>query len=173
MKRVVCLMVMIILTLVPCSCVNGGVTMFFGDNDNRLADARMEELFDAVKRQNKGAIKELFSEKAIDEAGDVDSKIDHLLSFVQGKLVSWDRDGSSMVLDTVKYGNKKKQLITWYTLYTDEQNYLVFLVDYPIDKIDSKNVGLYSIRILRAENENKLEGTVEEWVIPGIYILDN
>ena len=173
MKKAVCLTVIIILTLVLSSCVKGGPTMFFSDKNDKFADTRMEELFDAIKQQNKDGIKELFSEKAIDVAGDIDIEIDHLLSFVQGKLVSWNRDESPIVFDSVKYGNEKKQLVTWYTLDTDEQNYLVLLVDYPIDTIDSKNAGLYSIRILRAEDENKLVGTWEEWVIPGICILGN
>ena len=173
MKKAVCLTAIIVLTLMLSSCVKGDSTVFFIDKNNNFADTRMEELFDALKQQNRDVIKEIFSEKAVNETGKIDIQIEHLLSFIQGKLVSWNRDESPIVFDSVEYGNKKKQLVTWYTLSTDEQNYLVLLVDYPIDTIDPKNAGLYSIRILRAEDENKLAGTWEEWVIPGIYIMNN
>lgn len=147
--------------------------MLFSDKNNKFAETRMEEVFDAIKQKNKDAIRGMFSENAVNEAGELDAEIDRLLSFVQGNLVSWSMDESPIVFDSTEYGSKKKQLVTWYTLNTDEQNYSVFLVDYPIDTIDPKNVGLYSMRILRTEDENKLSGTWEEWVIPGIYILDN
>ena len=146
--------------------------MFFSDKDNDLADICMEQLFNAIKQQNKDAVKETFSQKALEKAEDIDISIDYLLSFVQGKVVSWNRDESSTVFDSVEAEGKTKQLVTWYTLDTDKQTYLILLIDYPIDTIDPANVGLYSIRILRAEDEDKLVGTWEEWMIPGIYIVD-
>jgi len=169
----VCLTMAIILTLVLSSCMKGDSTVFFSDKDNDFADARMEQLFNAVKWRNKDDIKEMFSKKAIEKAEAIDIGVDCLLSFIQGEVVSWNRDESPMVFDSVENGGKTKQLVTWYTLDTDEQSYFVLLVDYPVDSIDPENVGLYLIRILRVEDENKLVGTWEEWVIPGIYILDN
>lgn len=173
MKKAIYLTLAIVLTLVLCSCTKGESTMFFIDKDNALADARMEQLFNAIKLQNNDALKELFSKKTVEKTGNIDAGIDDLLSFMQGEVVSWNRDDLPFVEDTVEDGCKTKLLETWYTLDTDEQSYLVLLVDYPIDTIDPENEGLYAIRILRTEYENKLVGTLEDWVIPGVYILDN
>ncbi len=173
MKNIVCLLVIIVLVLVFSSCEKGDFNTFFCDKNNKLADTRMEELFDAIKHKNGDVIKKMFSEKAVNEAGELDVEIEDLLSFVQGKVASWSRDESPIVFDSNEEGGKKKQLVTWYTLNTDEQSYLVFLVDYPMDTIDPKNNGLYSIRILKAEDEGNLLGTWEEWVIPGVYVMNN
>ncbi len=173
MKRMLAVLMVVIMIFSFSSCASVKVSSPFRDKDIEQADARMEQLFGEIKQQNKEGLKELFSEKAIDEAENINIEIDDFLSFVQGEVVSWNRDDSPTVYDVVEQGSKSKQLITWYTLDTDEQNYLVLLVDYPIDTINPENAGLYSIRILKAEDENKLVGFVEDWVIPGIYILDN
>ena len=173
MKRILAVLIVVIMIFSFSSCANVKVISPFTDKDIEQADARMEQLFDEIKQQNKDGLKELFSEKAIDDTENINIEIDDFLSFVQGKVVSWSRDESPIVFDSVENGNKTKQLVTWYTLDTDEQSYLILLVDYPIDTINSENAGLYSIRILKAEDENKLVGTWEDWVIPGIYILDN
>lgn len=145
---------------------------FFEDKDTRLVNTRMEQLFNAIKEQDKNALKEAFSQKALAETEDIDVGIDGLLSFVQGEVVSWSRDESLVVLDSVEYGEKTKQLSGWYGLETTEQTYLIFLVDYPVDTMNVENEGLYSLMIIEAEDENKLTGTWEDWTIAGINIPD-
>lgn len=145
--------------------------MFFGDKDNELADARMEQVFIAIKEQNKNALKELFSKKAIEESENIDADIEKLLCFIQGNVVSWNRDETPIVFDSAENGSITKQLITWYYLSTQEQNYLLLLVDYPIDTIDPENVGVYAMRILKEEDENKLTGALEDCVVPGVCIF--
>jgi hypothetical protein len=147
--------------------------MLFGDKDNNLADARMEQVFEAIKEHDKNAVRAIFSPKAITEADNFDAGVDFLLSFVTGEVVSWSRDESPVVSDVVENSRKTKQLLTWYTLETEEHKYLVFLVDYPIDTVNPENEGLYSLRIIREEDEENLVGTMEEWIIPGIYVLDD
>ena len=173
MKKAVCFTMTLVMIFVLCSCMKGVSTVLFGDRDNELADARMEQLFDVLKLHNNDAVKELFSGRAAGNAEDLDGCIDRLRSFVQGEVVSWDREESPMVYDSTEAGGKTKRLVTWYTLDTEEQTYLVLLVDYPIDTIDPQNAGLYAILVLRAEDESKLEGTWEDWVIPGVSILED
>lgn len=172
MKKSICLIIILILILTLSSCIKGTPTSFLIDSDNELADTRIEQLFNAIKEQDKVALKETFSQKAIEEAKDIDDELDELLSFIQGEVVSWSRDESPVAIDTVEYGKKTKQLEFWYNLKTNEQTYLIFLVDYPIDTIESENEGLYSLRILKIEDERKLTGTWDDWTIPGVYILN-
>ena len=174
MKKAIFLTAIIFLTTaLLCSCVKSDSIPFFADKDSAFADACMEELYDAIKHQDAENIKAIFSKKSINEAIEMDMKIDNLLSFVQGELISWHRDESPIVFDTVEYGRKTKQLVTWYNLNTTEQSYSVLLIDYPIDTIDAENAGLYSLMILRTEDENKLEGTWEEWMVPGIKLWNS
>ena len=69
-----------------------------------------------------------------------------------------------------EYGRKEKQLLLWFTLHTDEQSYLIFLADYPINTIEPKNKGLYTLKIIEAEKEKEITGYVEDLIIPGIAI---
>lgn len=172
MKRVALVLLTLVMLFTLSSCANIILTPLFYDNDSELADARIEQLFEATQQQDKATFKKMFSQKAINEADNIDDEIDCFFSFVQGTAISWNRDESPRVFEVVEYGRKSKQLITWYTLNTDKQSYLVLLVDYPVDTMNSENVGLYSIRILKLEDENRLIGTVEEWILPGIYVLD-
>lgn len=173
MKKAVCLTMTMLCILLLCSCMKGESPMFLRDQNNDLADARMDQLFNAIKEQDKDALKDVFSQKALVKSGNFDVGVEYLLSFVQGEALSWNREDSPIVFDDVEDGGKTKKLVTWYAIDTDEQSYLVFLVDYPIDTIDPENAGLYSLRIITSEDENALDGSWEEWEIPGIYVPDN
>ncbi len=171
-KKAVCLILIVVFVFTLCSCNISGQS-FFTDKDNDLADARMEQVYNAIENQDIDALVALFSEKAIMQTNNIYSVAESLFSFIQGEPVSWSRDESPIVFDwSEEYGNRK-QLITWFTLLTEEQSYSVFLVDYPVDSIEPQKEGLYSLRIIKIDNEDYLEETWEEWVTPGIYIWDN
>lgn len=171
MKKILCFAMVTVVAFLCSACMSGWPAGF-EDRDSELADARMEQLFSAIKAQDQAAIKAAFSPKAQAEAGNLDAGVAYLLSAVQGEAVSWERDESPVVFDSVEYGYTTKQLVTWYTLKTDRENYLVFLWDYPIDTMDPENAGLYCLRIIRAEDEDTLEGAWEDWAVPGIWIPD-
>ena len=172
MKKTICLIIVTMIVVLLSACVKGKTIMLFRDKDEKFADDRMEQVFCAIEDQNKERLKAIFSLEAIGKAKSIESDVEELLTFIQGKLLSWKREDSPLVIDSVEDGNKTKELFTWYFLETDEQGYLVLLVDYPIDTINPENEGLYAIRILRVEDEHKLEGYLEDWAIPGIYIFN-
>lgn len=95
-----------------------------------------------------------------------------MLEYIDGEVLSWSRDGSPIALDESEKGNQRKLLLTWYTLKTTKQTYLIFLADYPVDEIESDNVGLYTLKIIKESEENKLTGTLEDWILPGIYVSE-
>lgn len=174
MKKIVCVVMAIALMVALSSCGIG----FPIKTDDKLAESRIDQLGNAIKQQDKEAVKKLFSENALEEAEDIDSEIDELLSYVQGEVISYSRDGQAMqTSDTIEYGYKTKELHIWFTLDTDEESYLVFLDDYPVDTINPENVGLYTIRILRAEDEEKLEEYLRwgdsDLYSPGVDIVEN
>ncbi|MGN0538301.1 MAG: DUF5104 domain-containing protein [Candidatus Fimenecus sp.] len=174
MKKTAYSVILLVLVLLFGSCTKTvQISDPVADMDNNLADARMEEIFNAIKKQDTYAIKSTFSKKALAETGNIDDDIDCLLSFIHGEVVSWEREESPIVFDSVEDGEKTKKTVTWYTIKTNEQNYLVFLVDYLTDTMNPENAGLYSLMIINEEYEEKLVGTVEEWEIPGISIPES
>ena len=139
-------------------------------DDDKLADACVEKVFNSLKNKDTDELKSLFSKKAISEADNFNDSVDDLLSFIQGDLLSWNLDDSPVVSEEIENGNNSKQLVIWFYLKTNKQNYLVFLVDYPVDTINKDNAGLYSLRIIKAEGEDKWTKPFEDYIIPGINI---
>lgn len=144
---------------------------FFVDTDGEFCDNRIEQLFKAFENSDKGAIRDVFSKKAISEADEFDDSIDMLVEFLKGQPISWSRDEAPVVMDRREKYDKQKHYTVWFMLKTAEEKYWVFLSDYPIDELDSNNEGLFSLKVIEADDEEKLDGTIEEWgAIPGISI---
>lgn len=49
---------------------------------------------------------------------------------------------------------------------------MFFLIDYTVDTINPDNEGLYTLRVIKAKDEDTEFGFVEDMTIPGIYIPD-
>ncbi len=169
-KTIWCLVAVCMVIFTLCSCGEGGSNMLVYDQDNALADKRMEEVFVSLEQRNADAIVRLFSKNVVSKFGQINKASKDLLAFVEGDIISWNREESSVVLSAFEYSSERKKLMTWYTLSTSKQNYLIFLVDYPIDEIDFNNIGLYTLKIIKESDEESLSGSIEDWELPGIYI---
>lgn len=111
----------------------------------------------------------MFSPKALSEASDFDDCLEYFFELVQGKPVSWEQNrfGSSGSYD---HGKKSIKLSSWYILTTDKDKFMFYITDYTIDTLDPDNVGFYTVRAIRAEDEKtKFVGTWEDMEIAGIY----
>lgn len=172
MKKTIYLVVISLLVLMLSACDRGENIMFFGDKDSNYADKRMEQLFNAFQKYDCDSVIKLFSKKAILENEDINADIKSLFEYIEGKELSWSRDESPISLDDTEKGNQRKLLLTWYTLKTTKQTYLIFLADYPVDEIEPDNVGIYTLKIIKESEENKLTGALEDWIIPGIYVSE-
>lgn len=138
--------------------------------DEELTENRIKQIYDALKKKDKVAIKTLFSKKAIIEADNFDDRIDELLNFIQGNVVSWEYDGTYVVDEHIHYGDRTKLIEAWYGLTTDEQEYGIYVLDYPIDTIEPDNAGLYTLAIVREEEIKTLIDTIESFEYPGVSI---
>lgn len=172
MKKILLFMLTMGLSLMIASCTNLEGKMFFRDKYERLADSRIEQVFNTIKAHDKDALISLFSKKALDETDSIERQVDELFSFIQGDLVAWSREYPSVSEET-EDGKMKSQLRIWSTIKGDEQSYLIFLADYPVDEIYPDNEGLYSLGIIKSEDKNKLKGPFQKYITPGISFLDN
>lgn len=158
MQKPVISSILLLSMLVLSSCSIGGsrTGLLNMSRDEKIADARMEEVIEALKNKDKDALKALFSQQALDEAGDIDSEIEHLLGFFQGEAYSWVNPSGPTVFESNNYGHRVKQINSYYLVDTDKQNYFFLLRDYPIDTDHPDNVGLYLLLVVRAEDEEKI-----------------
>jgi hypothetical protein len=131
-------------------------TVSIRDSDDTKANARLEQVIEAIKNKDKDAIKSLFSKKALGEAEDFDGSMDDLLVFFQGKVDSWKKSSGPTVFESNDYGHTTKEVSSYYFVDTDKQKYFFLLRDYPIDTDHPDNVGLYMLLVVKAEDREKI-----------------
>ncbi len=164
------IIILLIISLLLLSSCSGGPKMqtIIKDNDDKKADVRFEQVIESIKNKDKEALKEMFSKQSLDESEDIDDKVDYLFEFFQGEVLSWKRKGP-IVDEKNHYGHKVKESKSFYTVKTDEQEYLFFLLEYTEDTDNPDNVGLYTLRVIKAEDEETQFGYWQDMKIAGIY----
>ena len=137
------------------SCSLGGsrTEMLNKDNDDERADDRLEEVIEALEKQDKDTLKAMFSEQALDDADDFDCNMDYLFDFFQGEVASWEKSSGPTVFESNDHGHKTKEVSSYYYVNTDKIKYFFLLRDYPVDTDHSNNVGLYMLLVVKAEDE--------------------
>ena len=134
----------------------------------------MEEIFDELleklEKQDKKGITEMFSKTALKEAENYEENLDYLFEFFQGEVIAWEKGGSSEEYGrntgSIEYYDIGK---SWYKIETDVETYIVIFIVYFADSRDSDNLGMYAIRILKEEDEEKKFPWDE---VPGICIVE-
>jgi hypothetical protein len=66
---------------------------------------------------------------------------------------SQKRKGRSFYDTKEKRKITKKEYYSWYRIDTDMQKYFFILIEYPIDIKHPENVGLYTLKAIKADNE--------------------
>ena len=130
--------------------------MLNGDNDDKKANARLEQVIEAVKNKDKDVLRSMFSKQALSESDDFDGSIDDLFAFFQGEVISWKKPSGPTVFESNDHGHKKKEVSSYYYVNTEKQEYFFLLRDYPVDTEHTNNVGLYMLLVVKAEDEEKI-----------------
>lgn len=141
----------------------------FIETDEEKGNKKMECILDSLKNEDREALKSIFSPKALEDAEDFDGSADYLFSFFQGDVESWQKNRGPFSSMSKDHQCRRVEIISFYEVNTDLQKYLFFLLDYPIDTYDPDNVGLYSLRVIKAEDEETEFGNWQDMKIPGIY----
>ena len=61
-----------------------------GGNDMKIAEETFNSIINALDNKDSEALKAMFSEKAKEEAIDLDEGIEYIINFYQGKMISTD-----------------------------------------------------------------------------------
>lgn len=158
MRKIVISLILILSILLLSSCSIGGsrVQMLNLDSDDTKANARLEQVIEAIKSKDKDALKSVFSKKALDEAVDFDSRMNDLFDFFQGEVNSWEKSSGPKVFKSNDHGHIKKEVSSYYYLNTNKQKYFFLLRDYPVDTDYPDNVGLYMLLVVKSEDREKI-----------------
>lgn len=167
MKRIAILSIILIL-LTSCSILEKSpVSNQLLVTDQQCADKRIEVLLDALENQDRMAVESMFSPKALEEVTAFDEHLDYLFEFFQGNVLSWKLGGGPFTdYSREKDGRRVRNITAWYKVNTDEQNYIFIFIECLKDTKELNNVGLYTLRVIHAEDKDT-EFSYKE--IPGIY----
>lgn len=137
-------------------------------NESKIADARLVDILTAIKDKDREVLRNMFSTQALDEIEDFDSQVDYLLSLFQGDVKSWEQDvwGSDA---SIEYGEKSVMIKSWHIVETDKDIYLFFMIIFSEDTINPDNEGLYTLRVIKAEDEATEFTYWQDMEIAGIY----
>jgi len=158
MRKLIISAMFILTTLLLISCSTGGsrANMLKVDTDEQKADDLLEDVIDAIERQDKEALIEIFSKQAINDTTDSASSAENLFDFFQGDVESWEKSSGPTVYESTNNGSNIKEVSSYYFVNTDKQKYFFLLRDYPADAENPDNVGLYMLLVVKAEDREKI-----------------
>jgi hypothetical protein len=166
-SRLAVLAIMTLFLFSSCS-LGGGRNMIF-DNSETKAKERFEQLLELIKDGDNDAIKSSFSKQALSEARAFDDNIERLCAFFQGELVSCIQEACRIGTSN-DYGVKSVKYTSWYTVLTDEDEYIFFVVGYSRNDFDPDKEGIYTLRVLKSANKETQFISWVEMTIPGIWV---
>jgi len=138
-------------------------------DDRQKANARLEQVIEAIGNRDKNALQAMFSQQALAEAEELDERMDYLFDFIQGEIQSWEEIVAGATSESISQGHKFKKSRSWYTVTTDKEEYLFFLLEYPVDTEHPENVGLYMLQVIKAEDEDTQFDGGQHILCSGIY----
>jgi hypothetical protein len=149
------------------SCFGRFPSMVFYADDKILAK-RFKQILEAIKNEDADSLKMMFSKKVLEESKQIDNDINYLFSIFQGEVVSWEQKGVSSSQNR-NYGEITKETRCFFNVDTTSQKYIVYIIEYTEDTVNPENVGLYTLRIIKAEDKETQSGYWQDMEIPGIY----
>lgn len=148
------------------SCLGRGIVY---SDDGQKANARLEQVIEAIENRDKNALRAMFSQQALAEAEELDERMDYLFDFIQGDIESWEEIVAGATSESIRQGNKVKKSRSWYYVDSDKEKYLFFLLEYPVDTEHPENVGLYMLQVIKAEDEDTQFDGGQDILCAGIY----
>lgn len=116
-------------------------------SNDQIANARMEEIAEALNSRNADALKQMFSPYALERATDLDAGLAYLLAFFPDGGVTWEREIVNVSGHT-QYGKKSLVLLASYIVSANGEDYRLFFADFTRNDIyNPDNVGIYALGV--------------------------
>lgn len=166
----VILRIILILNIITLMIAVGVEISVLTHKDNgQIADEHLTQVIEAIENHDKEALRAMFSKQAFNEAEDLDGRIDYLFDFVKGDIESWESIVSGALDGSYNHGHIVEKVRSWYTVTTDKEKYLFFLLEYQEDTDHPENVGLYMLQVIKAEDRHTQFDGGQDTLCAGIY----
>ena len=169
MKKVITVLFFVLCLFMLTSCTKGNnKTEMLNESENVQEISRFDEILNFIENKDNESMKAIFSQTACEEDEDLDNEIKYLFDFFQGEVISYIDSGAGES-ETIEEGIKTKTIRSFYEVETDVESYLVFLIEITEDTSNLENLGVYSLRVIKAVDEDTQFTSWQDMVIPGIY----
>lgn len=162
-----------IISLILCLCI---IFMFNAcgnmvkDNDTPHMKQTAKQIIRVINNKDKETLKQMFSENAISESGDIDSQITKLFDYVGG-ILNCDYDDYSASIDG-SYNQADNQTKTVFkgTYSSDNgRQYYICFIEYSHSP-DAKDDGIYMIKAVDMAYRTELNVSIYSNIYAGIYV---
>lgn len=137
--------------------------------DGEERDQAVEQVIAAIQTNDIQYIQTLFSKKALREAENFEDSFERLVGFFQGELISCEFQAET-TSDSKSGGVVRTENRFWYSVVTDKEEYLLFVLEYPRDQADRDNEGVYMLQLIRMESRESLFDGGQNIRYAGIYV---
>ena len=156
MKKLIWLPIVIVVLFFT-SCSMGGTDVFKKAfvSDAQIADQTLEQVMSAIQKEDKEALKNLFSKKCVADTEDFDAKVTALMDYYKGEMTSYNNWGALNTNEGMNEdgtGRSWKNLQATYDVDTDKTGYRVAFQTCVKDTADADNIGIYSFYVIKAED---------------------
>lgn len=165
-KQIIAAFVLLTVILL-CSCSGGKQSIV--DDGGSTADACLEQVLGSLAGSDTDALKAAFSDQALSEVEDFEAQADRLFELFCGTTESWERTGLISAEETDD-GKQTSKQVAWYTVMTDKDTFRFFLLNRSTDTADTGNVGLYSLWVVKAEDEESRFTDWQDMEIAGVHV---
>ena len=155
-------MIMVLVIISACSFMS----------NKELANNRLDEILKYIESKDEESMKGIFSQKALEEDEYFYDKLNYLFGVIEGEITSIDY-GDGPIVDRKRHnGSKVVEVKSAFEVETADEKYIVFVIEYTMDTENPENKGVYSLRIINADDMDTQYGSWQSMVIPGIYMPD-
>lgn len=156
--------------LIAAGMLMGGCTSIvnYYKPSQTLETEHMQQIADAINGQKVDGIVELFSIGAVDRNENLEDEIEDLIALFPDGIDSFDFYYGTESSET-QYGKLKKENRSWFTIYSQDQEYLFMIDDWASDMGSENNVGISAIHVM-INGDEESRAIAENSTDEGIFI---
>lgn len=169
------ILVVIIVSLSSCRVISRTELLNHASDDD-VANEKLAKIIDYIENKDEEGMKSMFSKRVLDESEDFSENAELLFEFIDGEIISWEKDGGPTVFSSNDYGKVVKEVDAYYYVETNKETYFFMINDFPEDDYDTNNKGVNMLLVVRKDDSQDIyeEGILykdgERISPPGIYL---
>lgn len=177
MKKLLNLLQLITLIIILCSCNGISRTELLNHaSDEDIANEKLTKIINYIENKDEEGLKSMFSKRALDEAEDFSDNAELLFEYIDGEVISFEKDSGPTVFSSNNYGEVVKEVDAYYYVETNKETYFFMINDFPEDDSNAENEGVNMLLVVRKDDSLDV---YEEGILykdgkrispPGVYL---